>query len=79
LIKSLKLMPGMKPYDQEPPLFEAGFADGTVLILFIDPNDPLKFTQKVRGDDQTLESIDQSGLVTQIPMDGLAEDEIGRH
>jgi DNA invertase Pin-like site-specific DNA recombinase len=68
LIKELRLT--VDPADQN---FEVVFRDGNGMVLFVDPEDPTKFLQKVSGKEPIFEMARYDGSVTQLP---AAEDAV---
>jgi hypothetical protein len=45
------------------------------MMLFVDPNNPLKVTQKVSGKGGEFEMVTEDGWITSLPADAEAEDE----
>jgi hypothetical protein len=68
LIKELRLT-----VDPDTQRFEVIFRDGQGLILFVDPEDPMKFVQKVSGQAPNLEMIFGDGKVVDLPLDKATE------
>lgn len=64
LIKELRLT--IDPDDQN---FEVVFRDGNGLMLFVDPEKPTKFIQKVSGKAPNLEMVLEDGTVVDLPLD----------
>jgi hypothetical protein len=64
LIKELRLT-----VDPDTQRFEVVFRDGQGLILFVDPEDPTKFVQKVSGKSPNLEMVLDDGTVVDLPLD----------
>jgi hypothetical protein len=54
--------------------FEVIFRDGSSMVLFVDPKNPLKFTQKVSGKDGEFEMVMDSGRIIALPADAEADD-----
>ena len=54
--------------------FEVIFRDGSSMMLFVDPKNPLKFTQKVSGKDGELEMVTQDGPAVALPLDDETDD-----
>jgi hypothetical protein len=54
--------------------FEVIFRDGSGMVLFVDPKNPLKFTQKVSGKDGEFEMVTEDGRITSLPADAKADD-----
>jgi hypothetical protein len=72
LIKELRLT-----VDPDAQRFEAVFRDGHCMILFVDPNDPTKFVQKVSGKSPVIDLVDQDGEFVKLPMNSRAVGESG--
>jgi DNA invertase Pin-like site-specific DNA recombinase len=72
LIKELRLTVAEDTNDDQH--FEVIFRDGSGMMLFVDPNNPLKFTQKVSGKDGEFEMITEDGRITSLPADAEADD-----
>jgi DNA invertase Pin-like site-specific DNA recombinase len=75
LIKDLQLM--LPHDDNDDQQFEVNFRDGNHLMVFVDPADPSRIKQQVRGDRDSLVSAEESGQIVAIPVDALAEGETG--
>jgi DNA invertase Pin-like site-specific DNA recombinase len=71
LIKELRLT-----VDEGDHHFEVVFRDGSGMMLFVDPEDPTKFVQKVSGRAPNFELV-EDGRSVQMPNDGLAAGEVG--
>ena len=69
LIRELRLT-----VDQDDQSFEIVFRDGNGMILFVDPEDPLKFVQKVSGAVPNFELVNQDGSIVELPADDIAPD-----
>lgn len=54
--------------------FEVAFHDGHAMTLFVDPENPTKFIQKVNGTAPVFELISADGTVFQLPVDEPALD-----
>ena len=54
--------------------FEVIFRDGSGMMLFVDPKNPLKFTQKVSGKDGEFEMVTEDGRIAPLPADAKADD-----
>lgn len=72
LIKELRLT-----VDPDAQRFEAVFRDGHCMILFVDPNDPTKFVQKVSGKSPIFDLVNQDGEFIKLPMNSRAVGESG--
>jgi len=55
--------------------FEVAFHDGHAMTLFVDPENPTKFIQKVSGAGPDFEMVSADGAVIQLPADEPALDE----
>ena len=64
LIKELRLT-----VDPDTQRFEVLFRDGQVMILFVDPENPVKFIQKVSGSAPNLEMVSGDGATVNLPLD----------
>jgi DNA invertase Pin-like site-specific DNA recombinase len=69
LIKELRLT-----VDPDTQRFEVIFRDGQGMILFVDPEDPTKFLQKVSGQPPNLEMVLSDGKVVDLPLDKATEE-----
>ncbi len=72
LIKELRLTVAEDANDDQH--FEVVFRDGNGMMLFVDPKNPLKFTQKVSGKDGEFEMVTEDGGITSLPADAEADD-----
>lgn len=54
--------------------FEIAFQDGQAMTLFVDPEDPTKFVQKVAGAAPDFEMVSADGTTIQLPADEAALD-----
>jgi hypothetical protein len=54
--------------------FEVIFRDGSGMMLFVDPKNPLKFTQKVSGKDGEFETVTEDERIIALLADVEAED-----
>lgn len=61
--------------DPDTQRFEVVFRDGQGMTLFVDPEDPVKFIQKVSGKVPDFDVISADGTVIQLPAEELAIDE----
>ncbi|WP_338829954.1 hypothetical protein [Bradyrhizobium sp. 27S5] len=59
--------------DPDTQRFEVVFGQG--MILFVDPEDPAKFVQKVSGSAPDFDVLSVDGTVVQLPADEPALDE----
>jgi DNA invertase Pin-like site-specific DNA recombinase len=64
LIRELRLT-----IDPDAQRFEVIFRDGFVMNLFVDPEDPTKFVQKVTGKSPNYELVKADGELVQLPAD----------
>lgn len=71
LIKELRLT-----VDLDTQRFEVVFRDGQALILFVDPENPTKFIQKVSGKAPNLEMVLDDGTVVDLPLDDETSDRL---
>jgi hypothetical protein len=69
LIKELRLT-----VDPDTQRFEVVFRDGHGMTLFVDPENPTKFIQKVSGKAPVLELVEQDGELVKLPVDEEAAD-----
>ncbi len=69
LIKELRLT-----VDKGDQNFEVVFRDGNGMMLFVDPENPTKFIQKVSGKGPIFEMVRRDGSVIQLPADEDAVD-----
>lgn len=69
LIRELRLT-----VDPDAQSFEVLFRDGQGMILFVDPEDPTKFVQKVTGGAPDFEMVSADGTIIQLPADEPALD-----
>ncbi|MGF6311914.1 DNA invertase Pin-like site-specific DNA recombinase [Bradyrhizobium sp. i1.8.4] len=60
--------------DPDAQSFEVVFRDGQGMILFVDPEDPTKFVQKVTGAAPDFEMVSADGTIIQLPADAPALD-----
>ena len=72
LIKELRLTVAEGANDDQH--FEVIFRDGSGMMLFVDPKNPLKFTQKVSGKDGEFEMVTEDGRIAPLPADAKADD-----
>jgi hypothetical protein len=72
LIKELRLTVAEDANDDQH--FEVIFRDCSGMMLFVDPKNPLKFTQKVDGKDGEFEMITEDGRIVALPADTEADD-----
>jgi hypothetical protein len=72
LIKELRLT-----VDPDTQRFEVVFRDGHGMTLFVDPENPTKFIQKVSGKAPDFELVKLDGELVELPADARATDEIG--
>lgn len=72
LIKELRLTVAEDANDDQH--FEVIFRDGSGMMLFVDPTNPLKFTQKVSGKDGEFEMVTEDGRITPLPAVAEADD-----
>lgn len=68
LIKELRLT-----VDEDNRNFEVVFRDGHGMMLFVDPEDPTKFVQKVSGKAPEFELVKQDGELIKLPVDQETE------
>jgi len=61
--------------DPDTQRFEVVFRDGQGMTLFVDPEDPTRFIQKVSGKAPDFEMLSADGTVVQLPADEPALDE----
>lgn len=61
--------------DPDTQRFEVVFRDGHGMTLFVDPEEPTKFVQKVSGKAPDFEVLSADGTVAQLPADEPALDE----
>lgn len=61
--------------DPDTQRFEVVFRDGQGMILFVDPEDPAKFIQKVSGKAPDFDVLSPDGTIVQLPADQPALDE----
>jgi hypothetical protein len=54
--------------------FEVILRDRSGMMLFVDPKNPLKFTQKVDGKDGEFEMVTEDGRIVALPADTEADD-----
>ncbi|MET4455457.1 hypothetical protein [Bradyrhizobium sp. RT3b] len=54
--------------------FEVVFRDGQGMMLFVDPEDPTKFVQKVTGAAPDFKMVSADGTIIQLPAAALALD-----
>ena len=71
LIKELRLTVAEDANDYQH--FEVIFRDGGGMMLFVDPKNPVKFTQKISEQDGELEMVTEDGRIVVLPAE--AEDE----
>ncbi|WP_197033612.1 recombinase family protein [Bradyrhizobium sp. URHD0069] len=72
LIKELRLTVAENIDDEQH--FEVMFRDGSGMKLFVDPKNPLRFTQKVSGKGGEFELVTDDGRIIALPADAEAED-----
>ncbi|SCB53804.1 hypothetical protein GA0061098_102111 [Bradyrhizobium shewense] len=60
--------------DPDTQRFEVVFRDGQGMTLFVDPEDPTKFIQKVSGKVPDFDVLSADGTVRQLPAEEEAED-----
>jgi DNA invertase Pin-like site-specific DNA recombinase len=70
LIRELRLT-----VDEDDQNFEVVFRDGNGMTLFVDPENPTKFVQKVSGAAPVFELVDQDGSIIELPADTPAAGE----
>lgn len=63
--------------DPDTQRFEVKFRDGQAMVLFVDPEDPTKFVQKVSGKSPVLDLVNQEGEFVKLPMASRAVGESG--
>ena len=61
--------------DPDTQRFEVVFRDGQGMTLFVDPEDPAEFIQKVSGTGPNFELVDQDGSIIELPADTPAAGE----
>lgn len=69
LIRELRLT-----VDPDTQRFEVVFRDGQGMTVFVDPEDPAKFMQKVSGKTSEFEMVSLDGATIQLPVDEAALD-----
>jgi hypothetical protein len=70
LIKELRLTA-----DADAQQFEIVFRDGHGMMLFVDPENPTKFVQKVTGKPPVFELVHHDGSIVELPVDLPAANE----
>ncbi|WP_145657608.1 hypothetical protein [Bradyrhizobium stylosanthis] len=55
--------------DPDTERFEVVFRDGQGMTLFVDPDDPAKFIQKVSGKAPEFEVLSADGAIIRLPVD----------
>jgi hypothetical protein len=65
----------IRSVDPDAQQFEIVFRDGHGVILFVDPENPTKFVQKVSGSAPDFELIDEDGSIVELPLDTAAAGE----
>ncbi|MCK1326366.1 recombinase family protein [Bradyrhizobium sp. 156] len=60
--------------DPDTQRFEVFFRDGQGMTLFVDPDDPAKFIQKVSGKAPDFDMVSANGPVEQLPAEELTDD-----
>ncbi len=66
LISDVQLMIPLDDEDEEQQ-FEVSFRDGAMLMIFVDPENPTKILQQVRGDGRTIMSKDGNSAPEEVP------------
>jgi len=65
----------IRSVDPDAQQFEIVFRDGHGMILFVDPENPTKFVQKVSGTAPNFQLVDEDGSIVELPADAPAADE----
>lgn len=60
--------------DPDTQRFEVVFRDGQSMTLFVDPEDPTKFIQKVSGKAPDFDVLSADGAVMRLPADEPAQE-----
>jgi hypothetical protein len=74
LIRELRLT-----VDPDTQRFEVMLRDRHGMTLFVDPENPTRFVQKVSGTTPSFELVDQDGSIVELPAEAPAADELIRN